>query len=389
MESNRSKMEKIPVNYCLFILFANTLAFHANTQGRAYSFTDDELIVYDAENETIPLDTTVHEGKKSLRLKQNEIALLKDSDYDDFRLEVDMMGAGMAGIGFRSMDLFNYEFIYVRTESSGTENSIQYVPLYNGATSWQLYNAPEYETNASFNGNEWFHVTLIVQGDNLRLFINNSEDPRIEVELLRSDLSRGQILLKSEFDPVYYANVEIQELEARQSVSEPKEPADTHLTDWLISEPFPLNEGWLFWDTGSFLQSFEGWNQIAADRDGVINLSKYVSHPINAVAAKTVLTSESAVRRQLLFDYTHTLIIVLNSEILFYGKEMDDYGYVHDGEETIVLPLQQGENELLFLINGDAELYGEGVRYQGRTQCANWGYVAKLDNYDGITIMAR
>jgi len=124
------------MKYSLFILTAITLASHANSQTRSYSFTDDEWIVYDAENETIPLDTTVHEGKKSLRLKQNEIALLKDSDYDDFRLEVDMMGAGMAGIGFRSNDLFNYEFIYVRTESSGTENSIQYVPLYNRATSW-------------------------------------------------------------------------------------------------------------------------------------------------------------------------------------------------------------------------------------------------------------
>jgi len=174
----------MPVNYCLVILFANNLAFHANTQTRAHSFTDDEWIVYDAENQTIPLDTTIHDGKKSLRLKQNEIALLRDSDYDDFRLEVDMMGAGMAGIGFHSEDLFNYEFI----------------------------------------------------------------------------------------------------------------------------------------------------------------LAKYVSHPINAVAARTVLTSESAVRRQLLFDYTHNLIIVLNSEVLFYGKEMDDYGYVHDGEETIALPLKEGEN---------------------------------------------
>jgi hypothetical protein len=382
-------MENTPMNYCLFVLFATTLAFHTNTQIRAYSFTDDEWIVYDAENETIPVDTTVHEGRKSLRLKENEIALLKDSDYDHFRLEVDMKGAGMAGIGFRSEDLFNYEFIYVRTESSGTANSIQYVPFYNGATSWQLYNAPKYETNASFDGIEWFHVTLIVQGENLRLYINDSPDPQIEVELLRADLSRGQILLKSEFDPVYYANVEIEELEVRQTAPRPKQPADTYLTNWLISQPFPLNEGWLFWDTGSFLQSFEGWRHVTADRDGVVNLSKFIAHPINAVAASTVLTAESAVRKQLLFDYTHTLIIVLNSEILFYGKEMDDYGYVHDGEETIVLPLKEGENELLLLINGDAELYGEGVRYQGRTQSANWGYIAKLDNYDGITIVPR
>lgn len=91
--------------------------------------------------------------------------------------------------------------------------------LYNGATSWQLYNAPKYETNASLNGNEWFHVTLIVQGDDLRLFINDSEHPRIEARSLSSDSRRGPILLKSEFDPVYYANVGIQELEAPRTVS--------------------------------------------------------------------------------------------------------------------------------------------------------------------------
>ena len=110
-----------------------TLVINANAQNEYITYSSNIWSVFNANNEIIPLATIEYKGKKSLQLKDNEIALLKNSDYDNFILEVDMAGAGMAGIGFHSKDLYNFEFIYFRSDASSAESTVQYVPLYNGS----------------------------------------------------------------------------------------------------------------------------------------------------------------------------------------------------------------------------------------------------------------
>lgn len=142
----------------------------------------------------------------------------------------------------------------------------------------------------------------------------------------------------------------------------------------------------MFWSSGSFLESLKGWKKIEADRNGLVNLSKYFEHPNDAAAVKINIESESDITKKLLFDYTHTLIIILNSEVIFYGKEMDKLGRIYDGERQIDIHLRNGKNEFLMIVAGDSEIYGDDVLYQGRRQAANWGFTAKFNDYKGITL---
>ena len=376
-------------NHILIFFVTYCTVVNLFSQSKTYKFSQDKWNVFNAENKIIAIDTIVYKDEHALRLKNNEIAHLQDVTFDNFRLDVDMAGVGMAGIGFRSKDLFNYEFIYFRSEASDTGNSIQYVPFYNGSTGWQLYSAPEYQLDGKFSMHNWFHVTLLVKDNDLELFINYSQTPYMVIDLLRKDLFKGSMLLKSEFDPFYYSNLKIEKLTGGSTAKIEEKENLNHINNWLLSEQFVLNEPWAFWQSASFLRSIKGWKSIEADKNGIVNLSRYFEYPKDAVAAKTIIISETNTTRQLLFDYTHTLMIILNSEIIFYGKEMDHYGCVYDEEQKIDLSLHKGENELMFIINGDTELYGDGIMYQGRKQSANWGFIAKLGDYKGLVVQSK
>ncbi len=74
------------------------------------------------------------------------------------------------------------------------------------------------------------------------------------------------------------------------------------------------------------------------------------------------------------FDYANHLIIVLNSEIIFNkGLNPENEGRVFENDTEIELNLAKGKNDLIFVVTAD--------EYK-----QNWGFIAKLDSLDGISI---
>ena len=156
----------------LFLLTAFCLVtFQSKGQSNSYPFLEDSWKVYNAEGNQSLIDTFYYKGKQSIKLEQNEIALLQKMEFKNFKLDVDITGSGMAGIGFRANNLFNYEFIYFRSKELAINNTIQYVPIYNGSTGWQLYPGEEYQKKVSFSMKDWFHVTIEVTDSKLKLII--------------------------------------------------------------------------------------------------------------------------------------------------------------------------------------------------------------------------
>ena len=48
------------------------------------------------------------------------------------------------------------------------------------------------------------------------------------------------------------------------------------------------------------------------------------------------------------------------------------------GTHSIVLHLKKGDNELAFVSEGDATIFGKGFNAMGRSQHQNWGFVAEV-----------
>ncbi len=352
-------------------------------EAQAIPLTKENWKIIDNENnQTLDFHATNYKGKEALRLGRHKIAKLEGKSYWNFVLEMDVLGKAMPGVGFHAADLFNYEFFYCRVFSGGRDDALQYAPVYNGALPWQLYNMPIYETQANFKSEEWFHLKMEVHGNNMRVFIGDDNVPEMQVELLQDEVDSGAIFLKTSFAEAYFANIEVNELTTPFSIKEVKN-SQSYLTDWQISEQLEGN----IYSQRQYYQWLDDaeknhtWKNIKAGKNGIVNLVRYFDHPKESVFAKTNIVSESDRDVTLAFDYTQVLLIVLNNQVVFFGRELDTANFMRmvDGEEKLQLSLKEGDNKLVFWIRSDDEWQTVNPSYLGRKQAMNWGFMARLE----------
>jgi hypothetical protein len=322
----------------------------------------NDWAVFSENYKPATLKDTTYQGKTSLILDGTTMAVAfrKGSRYKNFRVDCDIAGRVMSGIGFRAKDQQNYHFLYFRPGYGGTKEAIQYVPVYNGSLSWVLYNYPMFEKAADTKSLEWFHATLEVRGQRLAVFVNGSVEPQMEINLMESDFAEGDILLRSMFGETYFANIFVTELPEA-------------LNEWKISEQFPRKERLeLDPNTNSSV-----WTSVKPDLGNVVNVSRYIDNPNGVIIAKHALRSDTKKDVILYFDFIGKLKIFLNGEELFY-YEKQKLDRVFSGTERIVLHLNKGDNDLRFVSEGDAMIFGKGFNAMGRTQHQNWGFIAEI-----------
>ncbi len=374
------------------ITFTTLLTFACSVKAQILPFKDSNWKILNAENkEAIQKQRSVQDNNNVLFLPKNHIALL-DKNYSNFTVTFDIKGGSMPGIGFRSNNLLDYEYFYLRLFNGGKKTAIQYFPVFNGADAWMVYNYPKYESGANFSQNDtWNHVKLEVYKDNMRVFINNEVTPNMAVKLKNTNQVEGNIFLKAGFGDSYFKNVEIQTLKESFNVTELSSPYK-YIDKWRLSGQFEVD----FFSQRAIYSKYkeqnknENWKTIIADNDGIVNIAKYYEHPENTIIASSHIFSNYDKEVILHFDYTFSLAIMLNQTILFCGTELDTNNFMRviDGEEALTLNLKKGKNELVFMIKAD-DVWQEAVNnppYLGRKQAANWGFIARLDNYNGIKL---
>lgn len=322
----------------------------------------NDWTAFSENSEAVKLKDTVYLGKPCLKLdsRKQAIAIRKGSHYKNFMVEVDIAGRVMSGIGFHMADNQNYQFLYFRPGLGGTQEAIQYIPVYNGALSWVLYNYPAYERTADIKGLEWFHVSLEVRGHIMKVYVNYSKEPQMEIHLIDTDSKEGPILLRSMFGESYFANIMIYELPAV-------------LSDWQISEQFPRKEK-LDLDPNT---KSSAWTPVKADDGSIVNIAKHIKNPNGVVIAKTTLKSDAEKDALLYFDFIGKIKVFLNDKELYY-YEKAKLDRIFSGTEQVMLHLNKGDNELTFVTEGDATLFGKGFNAMGRQQHQNWGFIAEL-----------
>lgn len=317
--------------------------------------------VFSENNERAALKDTLFQGRQSIKLdgKKMAVAFKKDSHYKNVRIECDIAGRVMSGIGFRAKDQQNYHFLYFRPGLGGTKEAIQYVPVYNGSLSWVLYNYPMYEKTADIQSLQWFHVALDVRGPIMKVFVNYSADPQMEINLVESDFNEGDILLRTMFGESYFSNIAVYEVPV--------------LSDWQISEQFPRKETL---DLDPKTKSAK-WTNVKPDGANIVNISRYVENPNGVIIAKHALRSDADKDMVLYFDFIGKIKIYLNGKELFYYEKFK-LDRIVAGTERITIHLNKGDNELLFVSEGDAFIFGKGYNAMGRAQHQNWGFIAEL-----------
>ncbi|MEM1338651.1 MAG: hypothetical protein AAGF96_12910 [Bacteroidota bacterium] len=358
-----------------------TLFTVVTLSGQQSIFNANQSMILSEDNERVSYKDTIFKGKQALKLdgKSSSIAFLEGLEASNFRVEMDIAGEIMSGLGFHANDGFNYQFIYFRPGMGGTREAIQYIPIYNGALSWVFYNYPIYETIAEVKSLEWFHAAFEVRGNNLKVFVNDEKDPKMDITLLDNPIKGGKLLLRSLFGPSYFANVTYRSL-PEEDRGKRSVPNEAFLTAWEISGEFPRADSATdFENILNQANAAKEWKRIDVPEDNYVNLSRYFDYPKGVVVAKTTITSETDIRKKLHFDFVGRVQLLLNGNI-FFDYHKIRFERMFDGSFTIGLPLKKGDNELTVIAEGDASFFGKGFRYLGRDQHTNWGFIARLDD---------
>ena len=333
-------------------------ASFSKASGQGFNAAD--WTVLSDENKMVTLMDTVFEGKPCVKLDGKIISAIwnKKAMLKNFRLELDIAGAVMPGICFHASDEQNYQFLYFRPGYGGTIEAIQYIPIYNGALSWVFYGA--YQATADIHLLKWFHAAIEVRGNNLKVFTNGNTKPDMNITMLPTEADRGSLLLRTMFGTAYFANLSYREL--------PEE-----ITSWEISEQLPAGVSYGY----EQVKKVQQWKKINESGDDYVNLCRYFKRPEGTLFAKHTIHADSAENRILGFDFTGTLRVLLNGkEIFAYDKYKLDR--VEADSYRVKLSLQKGNNELIFITQGDGFIFGKGYNSLGRLQHQNWGFIAGI-----------
>lgn len=323
-----------------------------------------------------------HLGRRSLRL-QGGTAVLEDVEFVDGTIEFDVAFSGersFSGVFWRMQDQGNYEDYYLRPHQSGFPDAMQYTPVFNGLSAWQLYHGPGYSASYDLSYGRWMHVKLVIQGTRGEVYID-SDEPVLVMHALKRGVAGGAIGLKaSPLAPAWFSNFRYETRTPQlKGTPEPLKPApDGTVFAWSVSTPFSETslDGHDRLAAAS-LGTLE-WRPLTAGPTGITNLAELqgASREANTVLARVTLRSDRERSARIAFGYSDRVQAYINGVRVYSGNNgyrSRDFRYLGTIGlfDEITVPLRSGANELTFAVS---ESFG------------GWGILARVLDADGVTI---
>ena len=157
---------------------------------------------------TAVIDTN---GKRALRMIEVApimgLVWLKDYDFGNGTIEIDLLGrtqpvqGSFVGVAFHVADAQTYEAAYFRpfnfraADSTRHSHAVEYISQ--PAFPWQRLRSEhpgQYEAAVvpEPDGDQWFHVRLVIERPKVSVFVNDARTPALVVNEL-SDRARGAV----------------------------------------------------------------------------------------------------------------------------------------------------------------------------------------------------
>lgn len=356
------------------------------------------LIPFDSEQWDLNPAAKVEEylGKKALKLGDKKpgamvslgIATLKDMDFQNGIIEYDVAfdhTRTFAGVKFHVQSAEDYEKFYMRAHQSGNPDANQYMPIYNGVQSWQLYYGAPYSIAMKYAFNEWMHVKVVVADKMADIYIQDMKKPSLTVALKREEMNGTVGLWGLNIGgPAYFANFSVTPMKEAPAlkgmpISE-KEAAGTTVMDWSISNAVDQKA----FEDKTQLSEVDladlTFTPLRAEATGLVNLARVqgVEKGKNTAFAKVTIDAKDAITKKLEYGFSDAVKVYLNGQLLASGE--DGYGsrdYRFLGTigfyDAVYLPLKKGKNELLLAISESPMRNG-------------WGVQARFKDMKGITL---
>ena len=347
--------QRAAVGICMFAMAAVGITAQENIIG----FDSDQWV---KTNATI----VEFKGRPSLMGQ----AFLKDVAFTNGVIEVDLYirsgRRSYPGLIFRIQPPGNYERFYVRPHRSiFYPDALQYTGVINGIAEWQICHGPGCTDFATIPTDGWISLKIEVMGSQAKVYLSDSEQPVLHIHELRHGVSTGTIGVEGPADgSAYFSNFRFRQDDTLAFDPPPHSDSPPGMIKaWELSQVFKLSQ----LDFESYPLSQEmgdiTWQNVEAEKSGLVDIARYygrTGREPDCILARATIEAVKNETRKLKIGYSDFISIFLNGDLLFSGnssyrfRDLSFLGIV-GLFDTVYLPLEEGENELLLVV---AESYG-------------------------------
>ncbi len=328
--------------------------------------------------ESIPLDSgrwdwrgaepvpATHLGRDCLRVAC-PLATVTDLAPADGTIELELAVGperSFPGVVWRLADDENYESFFVRPHQVGNPDAIQYTPVFNDVSAWQLYHGEGYWAPIAFPIGGWITIRVVFVG--LRADVRVADELALQVRELKLPAGAGRIGIATGGASIHVARFAYGS-GAELGPEPPTLPEPEGIVPaWDVSDPFPEDE--------LDLASPRTWTRLASERSGLANLARVtgIRDGRNTVLARATIHSDRARTARMVFGFSDRAVVFLNGRALYRGDDgyrTRDYRFLGSigWWDSLDLQLEQGDNQLVFAVSEDFGGWGVQARFPDRT----------------------
>lgn len=332
------------------------------------------------------------DGRESIAIETG-VAYRRDVRLQDGLIEFDVKLTGrrsFAYVMFRMAAEGENEELYLRPHKSGLPDAVQYAPVYQGQSAWQLHHGPGGTAALDIPRDTWLHVRLAVHGRRAALYVGQAQAPALVARLFREP-REGFVALRC-FSPTpgqgsnaRFANVRVQPGAGAELIPATPEPPQAEagtVRSWALSRALDAPAGAL--PAPPTAAALGALQRVETEPDGLLELHRHVTVRPGArethAAARIVVRASSAGLRAFDLGFSDRATVFLNGRALFTGEGAYSFdrprreGLIGYDQARLYLPLEVGDNELLVVLS---DFFG------------GMGLMGRFPDPSGLTLEAR
>lgn len=284
------------------------------------------------------------------------------------------------------------EEIYLRPHKSNLPDAVQYAPVWQGRSAWQLYHGAGATAAAPFEPGAWTHVRLVAHDRSAAVFIGDMSAPVLVVPRMAREPRAGYIALGG-FLPrdvpgsgpiARFANVVVTpghvpfDFTSARTEAAAMAPAPGVVQRWSVSEALPAPAGDVM-----TVPAATGFRTVEAGPSGLVPLHRHITvAPGTAAAAIARTTIQAREGGTYAFDlgFSDIATVFVNGTPVFRGDASYSFdrprrdGLIGFDQARLYLPLNAGDNELAIVVS---DSFG------------GWGLMGRFVDGAGLSVSAR
>jgi hypothetical protein len=337
-------------------------------------------------------------GRQVLDIETGQ-AHRRDIAFTDGTIDLDVQLSDRRSfvyVYFRVGDDGDREEFYLRPHKSSLPDAVQYAPVWQGRSAWQLYHGPGATAAVPFSPGQWTPVRVVVKGRQAAIFIGDLTTPALVVPRLARAPRAGHIGLAG-FVPAgtpgtapaaRFANVRVSpavafDLDAATRAAQAPATVDGQVIRvWSVSPAFVPEAEPAAVPTLPTVAT-DGLRRLDTEADGLLPLHRHVpvaaNSPTTAAVARTTVRAARAGVYALDLGFSDIATVFLNGTPVFTGDASYSVdrprreGLIGFDQARLHLALKEGENELAIVVS---DSFG------------GWGLMARFVGAAGLTLAA-